>query len=117
MATERFDHTSPLRLLELLTGVKAPNLSAWRRSTFGDLTSALGVASITSPPALPDTKAQLAEAEKEVETPAAADAAGQDPDPAQAGDRHDPASAYLGRSTERVRFATLVGGLRLQRYR
>jgi len=68
VATERFDHTSPLRLLELLTGVKAPNLSAWRRSTFGDLTSALGVASTASPPALPDTKAQLAEAEKEVET-------------------------------------------------
>jgi phospholipase C len=68
VATGKFDHTSTLRLLELLTGVTIPNLSAWRRSTFGDLTSALGVASTASPPQLPDTKAQLAEAEKEVET-------------------------------------------------
>jgi phospholipase C len=68
VATGKFDHTSTLRLLEQLTGVTIPNLSAWRRSTFGDLTSALGVASTASPPQLPDTKAQLAEAEKEVET-------------------------------------------------
>jgi hypothetical protein len=68
VVTEKFDHTSPLRLLELLTGVKVPNLSAWRRSTFGDLTSALGVASSAAPPPLPDTKAQLEEAAKEVET-------------------------------------------------
>jgi phospholipase C len=68
VATEKFDHTSTLRLLELLTGVKVPNLTAWRRSTFGDLTSALGVASTASPPQLPDTKGQLQEAEKEVET-------------------------------------------------
>jgi phospholipase C len=68
VATEKFDHTSTLRLLELLTGVKVPNLTAWRRSTFGDLTSALGVASTASPPQLPDTKSQLEEAEKEVET-------------------------------------------------
>ncbi|HZE32059.1 MAG TPA: hypothetical protein VE198_11540 [Actinoallomurus sp.] len=57
-----------MRLLELLTGVKIPNLGAWRRSAFGDLTSALGVASTAGPPRLPDTKSQLAEAEKEVET-------------------------------------------------
>ena len=68
VATERFDHTSTLRLLEVLTGVAIPNLTAWRRSTFGDLTSALGVNSTASPPELPDTKALLAEAEKEVET-------------------------------------------------
>jgi phospholipase C len=41
VATERFDHTSCLRLLERFTGVREPNISAWRRSTFGDLTSAL----------------------------------------------------------------------------
>jgi phospholipase C len=41
VATERFDHTSCLRLLEWFTGVREPNISAWRRHTFGDLTSAL----------------------------------------------------------------------------
>jgi phospholipase C len=68
VATDRFDHTSTLRLLELLTGVAVPNLTAWRRSTFGDLTSALGIASTAAPPALPDTRSLLAEAEKEVDT-------------------------------------------------
>jgi phospholipase C len=41
VATERFDHTSCLRFLEWFTGVREPNISAWRRRTFGDLTSAL----------------------------------------------------------------------------
>ncbi|RDI63327.1 hypothetical protein [Nocardia pseudobrasiliensis] len=41
MATERFDHTSVLRFLEWFTGVEEPNISPWRRRTFGDLTSAL----------------------------------------------------------------------------
>jgi phospholipase C len=41
VATERFDHTSCLRFLEWFTGVREPNISAWRRNTFGDLTSAL----------------------------------------------------------------------------
>ena len=41
VATERFDHTSCLRLVEWLTGVREPNISGWRRRTFGDLTSAL----------------------------------------------------------------------------
>src|SRR5262249_51137870 len=41
VATEPFDHTSCLRLLEWFTGVPEPNISAWRRRTFGDLTSAL----------------------------------------------------------------------------
>ena len=41
VATDRFDHTSCLQFLEWLTGVHEPNISAWRRTTFGDLTSAL----------------------------------------------------------------------------
>ena len=36
-----FDHTSQLRFLETLFGVTAPNISAWRRSVTGDLTSTL----------------------------------------------------------------------------
>lgn len=34
------DHTSVLRFLERWTGVAEPNISAWRRSVCGDLTSA-----------------------------------------------------------------------------
>ncbi len=67
VATGRFDHTSTLRLLETLTGVPIPNLSAWRRGAFGDLTSALSVASTANPPQLPDTKKLLEEAEDGVD--------------------------------------------------
>ncbi|MEU1449200.1 alkaline phosphatase family protein [Streptomyces mirabilis] len=41
VAGETFDHTSCLRFLERVTGVREPNISDWRRRTFGDLTSAL----------------------------------------------------------------------------
>lgn len=41
VAGEAFDHTSILRFLEWFTGVHEPNISAWRRRTFGDLRSAL----------------------------------------------------------------------------
>ena len=34
-----FDHSSVLRFLERFTGVREPNISAWRRRTFGDLSS------------------------------------------------------------------------------
>ncbi len=52
VATERFDHTSCLRFLEWFTGVREPNISGWRRKTFGDLTSALR---LTQPPAMTPT--------------------------------------------------------------
>ena len=39
VCSEPFDHTSALRFLERVTGVAEPNISAWRRRTFGDLTS------------------------------------------------------------------------------
>src|SRR5439155_24652541 len=39
-----FDHTSTLRFLETRFGVPVPNLSAWRRSVTGDLTSAFNFA-------------------------------------------------------------------------
>jgi phospholipase C len=41
VSSDLFDHTSVLRFLETLFGVEVPNLSAWRRATVGDLTSAL----------------------------------------------------------------------------
>ena len=42
VCSETFDHTSVLQFLENLTGVAEPNITAWRRKTFGDLTSAFG---------------------------------------------------------------------------
>ncbi|MFG1812552.1 phosphocholine-specific phospholipase C [Kribbella sp. NPDC049174] len=35
-----FDHTSVIRFLERWTGVREPNISSWRRTACGDLTSA-----------------------------------------------------------------------------
>jgi phospholipase C len=41
VSSDLFDHTSVLRFLETLFGAEVPNLSAWRRETVGDLSSAL----------------------------------------------------------------------------
>ncbi len=41
---DTFDHTSLLRFIETRWGVEVPNLSAWRRETTGDLTSAFNFA-------------------------------------------------------------------------
>jgi phospholipase C len=68
VAREAFDHTSTLRFLERLTGVRVPNLSIWRRAAFGDLTSALGLAAKARPPRLPGTKRRLEEAARDVAT-------------------------------------------------
>ncbi len=70
VASEAFDHTSPLRLLEHLTGVAEPNISQWRRDTFGDLSSVFRFADARpTAPALPDdTAEQLARAEQDVAT-------------------------------------------------
>ncbi|WP_020497146.1 alkaline phosphatase family protein [Sciscionella marina] len=68
VARERFDHTSVLRFLERITGVREPNISAWRRKTFGDLTSALGADSNRPFPPLPETKKALWEAEHDAAT-------------------------------------------------
>ncbi|MFJ9032712.1 alkaline phosphatase family protein [Streptomyces sp. NPDC102274] len=40
VSSEISDHTSQLRFLEAVTGVKETNISEWRRRTVGDLTSA-----------------------------------------------------------------------------
>ena len=63
VASEVFDHTSQLRFLEERFGVKAPNISAWRRHTAGDLTSTLHPKrSDPSMPKLPSTsKDQMAD--------------------------------------------------------
>ena len=54
---ETFDHTSQLRFLEERFGVKAPNISAWRRKAVGDLTATLEPGHPDrSLPALPATR-------------------------------------------------------------
>ena len=56
VSSDLFDHTSVLRFLETLFGAEVPNLSAWRRSTVGDLTSAFNFNSPDqSIPTLPST--------------------------------------------------------------
>jgi phospholipase C len=56
VCSDTFDHTSMLRFLETRFGVEVPNLSEWRRSATGDLTSTLDLRhpDATVPP-LPDT--------------------------------------------------------------
>ena len=44
LASETFDHTSQLRLIETRFGVEVPNLTAWRRAVTGDMTSAFNFA-------------------------------------------------------------------------
>ncbi|MBA8927905.1 phospholipase C [Kutzneria viridogrisea] len=69
VCSENFDHTSVLRLLEKLTGVQETNISAWRRRTFGDLTSAFRFSDPKAqPPVLPDTHGPLTLAQYEVAT-------------------------------------------------
>jgi phospholipase C len=62
-----FDHTSVIRLIETVTGVACPNISAWRRSTCGNLMSVLGP-NASSSPRLPATQAELVAAEQQVRT-------------------------------------------------
>ena len=63
--SDTFDHTSWLRFLEARFGVKAPNLTTWRRKTVGDLTStlSLGTRDLASfvPPSLVKQQAELAD--------------------------------------------------------
>lgn len=60
VCSQPFDHTSVLQFLERFTGVREPNISDWRRRTFGDLTSAFRFRNAgVSPPALPGTSSLL----------------------------------------------------------
>jgi phospholipase C len=59
VCSEKFDHTSVLRFLEKITGVIEPNISAWRRRTFGDLTRTLHFDRQAPAPVMPDTGGNL----------------------------------------------------------
>ncbi|MEV5568645.1 phosphocholine-specific phospholipase C [Spirillospora sp. NPDC052269] len=56
VCSEVFDHTSTIRFLERWLGVREPNISAWRRTVAGDLTSAFDFTRRTRP-TLPDRPA------------------------------------------------------------
>jgi phospholipase C len=56
--SETFDHTSLIRFIEARFGVAEPNITPWRRSVCGDLTSAFDFSSAHGTvPALPSTAA------------------------------------------------------------
>jgi phospholipase C len=56
VCSDLFDHTSLLRFLETRFGAEVPNLTAWRRTTVGDLTSAFNFSKLDmSVPMLPAT--------------------------------------------------------------
>jgi phospholipase C len=60
VASDVFDHTSQLRFLEERFGVRAPNLSQWRRKNSGDLTLTLHMNhKDVSTPRLPSTSKDL----------------------------------------------------------
>ena len=67
-ATEVFDHTSTLLLLERLFGVPVPNVSDWRRDTVGDMTSALALGKPAQPvpPVLPDASLTVPVVDEEI---------------------------------------------------
>jgi len=63
VCSQPFDHTSKLRFLERLTGVREPNISDWRRQTFGDFTSVFRFSDTPAdPPALPSADSALSRA-------------------------------------------------------
>jgi phospholipase C len=56
VCSQPFDHTSILQFLETFTGVKEPNITEWRRKTFGNLLTAIPFNEPASKaPVLPDT--------------------------------------------------------------
>ena len=62
ICSQLFDHTSIIRFLEARFGVMEPNISAWRRSVCGDLTSAFDFTQAEGTRAtLPDTRGFLGE--------------------------------------------------------
>jgi phospholipase C len=63
---DTFDHTSVIQLIEQVTGVTNPNISAWRRQAVGDLTAALGAFPRRRFPRLPATTRELEQAEQQV---------------------------------------------------
>ena len=72
VSSQVFDHTSPLRFAELVTGVECTNISAWRRTICGDMTSALNLSAteVAYPTTLPNTATLVTQANSEESLPA-----------------------------------------------
>jgi phospholipase C len=69
VCSQVFDHTSVIRFIEARFGVTEPNITPWRRSICGDLTSAFDFARPNAaPPRLPDTADYRAKADAEVKS-------------------------------------------------
>jgi phospholipase C len=69
VCSEPFDHTSVLQFVEKVTGVREPNITEWRRRTFGDLTAAFRFAEgKADPPQLPDAAKALELASRDAAT-------------------------------------------------
>ena len=63
ISSDLFDHTSILRFLETRFGAEVPNLSAWRRATVGDMTTAFNFTKPdTTIPSLPPTTGAISTA-------------------------------------------------------
>jgi phospholipase C len=60
------DHTSQLKFVERITGVKETNISDWRRRTVSDLTRAFRFNDFKEPPPLPDTEGGVNLADYEI---------------------------------------------------
>jgi len=69
--SELFDHTSVLRFLEARFGVAEPNITPWRRSVCGDLTSAFDFAASAGSwnASLPDTSGYASDIQKAKKLP------------------------------------------------
>lgn len=60
VCSQPFDHTSVLQFVERVTGVREPNITDWRRQTFGDLISAFRFGQpVRRSPILPGTRTML----------------------------------------------------------
>jgi phospholipase C len=67
VCSDALDHTSALRFIERVTGITEPNISAWRRSTFGDFTSVFQK-SPEPAPSIPAASASATQAELTFQT-------------------------------------------------
>ncbi|HEY4232908.1 MAG TPA: alkaline phosphatase family protein [Lacipirellulaceae bacterium] len=90
VCSQPFDHSSVLQLLERITGIREPNMSNWRRETFGDLTAAFRFDEAQAkPPQLPETVDMLSLARYEAAylPPPVLPSAKQEPPVQEPGDR------------------------------
>lgn len=119
VCSQVFDHTSPLRFAELVTGVTCTNISAWRREVAGDLTSAFnfGNSPAAYPTNLPNTANLVSVANSESSLPAPTVPSSGALPPQESGDRPAQPLGYsfntttwTDTSTNRIWFKTVNAG-------